>query len=70
MKNMLDVQRLLKRFGAFIYTGDRLGDMELMQEELTELYKSQLIDAEEYQLAKIILMREARQWKAKNEPEN
>lgn len=43
-----DVQKLLKRFGTFIYTGDPLGDYELWQDELLELYKMKLIDDEEF----------------------
>ncbi|NAP01271.1 DUF910 family protein [Halomonas sp. MG34] len=31
MKTIYDVQQLLKRYGSFVYTGDRLGDLELME---------------------------------------
>ena len=32
IRTMEDVRRLLKRFGIWIYTGDRLGDLEMMEE--------------------------------------
>ncbi|MBY6269447.1 YqgQ family protein, partial [Parageobacillus thermoglucosidasius] len=52
-------QQLLKRFGTIIYIGDRLADLELMEEELKELYQSQLIDVKDYQMALLILRHEA-----------
>ncbi|MEN2765986.1 YqgQ family protein [Ornithinibacillus xuwenensis] len=58
MKTIYDVQQILKRFGTFIYTGDRLVDMELMQIEINELYKAGCIDIEEYQLAILLLRKE------------
>ena len=42
MKTVYDVQQLLKKFGTIIYIGDRLADLELMEEELKQLYQSQL----------------------------
>ncbi|AEH47227.1 YqgQ family protein [Parageobacillus thermoglucosidasius] len=59
MKTVYDVQQLLKRFGTIIYIGDRLADLELMEEELKELYQSQLIDVKDYQMALLILRHEA-----------
>ena len=41
---ILDVHNLLKRFGILVYTGDRLGDLELMAEELQELFDLGLIE--------------------------
>ena len=58
MKTIYDVQQLLKRFGTFIYVGDRLADLELMEEEVKEIYKSQLIDVKEFQMAMMLLRRE------------
>ena len=58
MNSVYDVQQILKRFGTFIYTGNRLGDMELMQSEINELYKVGVIDVEEFRLAMLILRRE------------
>ena len=58
MNTIYDVQQLLKRFGTFIYVGDRLADWELMEEEVKEIYKSQLIDVKEFQMAMMLLRRE------------
>jgi len=58
MNTIYDVQQLLKRFGTFIYVGDRLADLELMEAEVREIYKSQLIDAKEFQMAMMLLRRE------------
>ncbi|MBA2873473.1 YqgQ family protein [Thermaerobacillus caldiproteolyticus] len=59
MKTVYDVQQLLKKFGTIIYVGDRLADLELMEEELKELYQSQLVDVKDYQMALLILRHEA-----------
>ncbi|AIM15604.1 MULTISPECIES: YqgQ family protein [Neobacillus] len=58
MKTIYDIQQLLKRFGTVIYIGDRVADLELMEEELKELYKSQLIETKDYQTALLILRQE------------
>lgn len=58
---MYDVQQILKRFGTYIYTGDRLGDIELMASEIEELYQSEFIQNNEYFMAKLVLRKEARQ---------
>ncbi|HLR74477.1 MAG TPA: YqgQ family protein [Virgibacillus sp.] len=58
MKTMFDVQQLLKRFGIFIYTGDRLSDLELMGIEIDALHESTLLTHNEYMLAKLILKKE------------
>ena len=58
MKTVYDVQQILKKFGTFIYTGNRLSDMELMQSEINELYNFGFVDVEEYRLAILILRRE------------
>ncbi|WP_047979916.1 YqgQ family protein [Ornithinibacillus contaminans] len=58
MKTVYDVQQVLKRFGTFIYTGNRLGDLELMQLEIQELYKIGVLDAEEFKLALLVLRQE------------
>ncbi|NWN97805.1 MAG: YqgQ family protein [Bacillus sp. (in: Bacteria)] len=44
MKTIYDIQQLLKQFGTIIYVGDRLADLQLMESEVTELFRSQLID--------------------------
>ncbi len=58
MKTMLDVRNLLKRFGTFIYTGDRLGDAQLMIMEIEELKEQGLISQEEYLQAILLLRKE------------
>lgn len=58
MKTMLDVRNLLKRFGIFIYTGDRKGDAELMEMELTDLHNQGLVQQDDFLKAKILLLKE------------
>ena len=52
---MIDVYELLKKFGTFIYTGDRIGDLELIEDEIKELYKSRMIESSQYQSAILII---------------
>ena len=35
--------QLLKRFGIYVYTKDRVADLEIMEEEIKELYAMQMI---------------------------
>ncbi|MFC4022793.1 YqgQ family protein [Oceanobacillus longus] len=58
MNSIYDIQQLLKRYGTFIYTGDRLGDLNLMEMEIDELYQMKFIKIQEYQVAKLLLVRE------------
>ncbi|CRK84131.1 YqgQ family protein [Neobacillus massiliamazoniensis] len=58
MKTIYEIQQYLKKFGTIIYIGDRVADLELMESELKELYKSQLIEVREYQTALLILRHE------------
>ena len=58
MKTLYDVQQLLKQFGVVVYLGKRLYDIEMMKIELEALYKSALIDKENYLIADMILRRE------------
>ena len=67
MKTIYDIQQLLKKFGSFIYVGDRLADLELMEQEIKELYQSQLIDVKEYQSAILLLRQEIAVEKDKRE---
>lgn len=60
---MYDVQQLLKRFGVFIYTGDRLGDLQLMDIELNELMESNLIDQQQFTASKLVLRHEINRMK-------
>ena len=58
MKTLYDVQQLLKQFGVVVYLGKRLYDIEMMKIQLEALYKSALIDKENYLIAEMILRRE------------
>lgn len=58
METVYDVRQLLKRFGIFIYLGERLADLNLMELEIAELYKSQCISVKDYQSAILILRNE------------
>jgi len=58
MKTIYDIQQFLKKFGTYIYVGDRLADLELMEAELSELYQSQLIEEKEFQTALFLLRHE------------
>lgn len=60
MNTVYHVGQILKRFGTYIYTSNRLGDIELMESEVRELYKSGFITIEEYQQSLLILKREIR----------
>ena len=60
MKSMIDIYNLLKQFGIYIYTGDRLGDLELIADEVKELYKTRLIESKDYQTAMLLIRQEER----------
>lgn len=51
MKTMRDIYDLLKNYGTYIYTGDRLGDLLLMEEEIRTLFKARAIDTRDFQAA-------------------
>ncbi len=58
MKSILEIRELLKRYGTFIYSGDRVADLELMEAEVKELYEAKLIEPKEYQFAILLLRQE------------
>ncbi|WP_173916147.1 YqgQ family protein [Halobacillus sp. Marseille-Q1614] len=58
MKTIYDVQQLLKKFGTFIYIGDRLAELELMEQEVMELYQSQCLSKEQFEMAILLLRSE------------
>lgn len=60
MKTIYDIQQLLKRFGIFVYTGNRLADLELMEAEIRELHQLELIDNTEFTSAVLLLRQEQR----------
>lgn len=55
MKTLYDVMQLLKSYGTVIYTGDRNADLDLMEDEIRELYKQQFISAKDFSSALLIL---------------
>lgn len=59
MDKMMDIYDLLKKYGTYIYTLDRLGDLALMEDEIRELYKANVLDSKDYQMALLILRQEA-----------
>ncbi|RTR35268.1 DUF910 family protein [Robertmurraya yapensis] len=67
MKSIYDIQQFLKSFGTIIYIGDRVATLELMEEELKDLYKAQLIETKEFQTAILILRHEIQMLKDKKE---
>ncbi|WP_150284106.1 YqgQ family protein [Rummeliibacillus sp. TYF-LIM-RU47] len=60
METVYDVMQLLKRFGTFVYTKNRVGDLQLMEIDLVELYKGGLIEAQDFQFARHILRTETK----------
>ncbi|MEK4628054.1 MAG: YqgQ family protein [Solibacillus sp.] len=66
MKSMLDIIGLLKKYGIYIYTQDRIGDLHLMEDEIKELYKSKFIETQDFQMALLILRQEEQRLKAGN----
>jgi uncharacterized protein YqgQ len=69
LKTIYDIQQLLKRFGTFIYIGDRIADLELMETEIKELYSSQLIETADFQSAIMLLRHEIRLEREKRQAE-
>lgn len=58
LQNMVDLRKFLRRFGLIVYTGDRLGDLELMEEELSELHRAGILEQEAHLKAKMLIQRE------------
>ncbi|WP_408006761.1 YqgQ family protein [Pseudalkalibacillus sp. A8] len=58
MKTILDVQQFLKRFGTFIYTGNRSADLEMYSSEIQELFQNGMISNEEFRKAILIIKSE------------
>jgi len=58
LSSIYHVQQLLKRFGIFVYIGDRVTNLEMMEMEIRDLYQSHLIDAHDFQKAILLLRRE------------
>ncbi|WP_379970218.1 YqgQ family protein [Ectobacillus sp. sgz5001026] len=66
MTSIYDIQQVLKKFGTFIYTGDRLADLELMHDELVELYHAQLIEKQLFDSSILVLKQEMQRVKGKS----
>lgn len=60
MKTIYDIQQFLKKFGTIIYVGDRIATLELMRDEIQELYRSQLMETKDFQTAILLLRQEIR----------
>ncbi|MCP1145228.1 YqgQ family protein [Lysinibacillus endophyticus] len=58
MKTMKDIYDLLKQYGIYIYTRDRIGDLILMEDEVRELYKARVLDPKDFQSAMLIIRSE------------
>ncbi|MDQ0183738.1 uncharacterized protein YqgQ [Cytobacillus kochii] len=65
VKSFYDVQQLLKAYGAIIYMGERLLDIEMMELEVSELYKAKIIEVDTYRDALLVLRAEREKEKKK-----
>lgn len=59
MDKMLDIYELLKTYGTYIYTRDPMGDLMLMEDEIRELYKANVLDIKDYQMALLLIRQES-----------
>lgn len=55
MKTLYDVQALLRRFGTYVYFGDRKAELEFMLSELAELYAGEMMTREDFLTATMIV---------------
>lgn len=60
MKTIYDIQQFLKKFGTIIYVRDRVANLELMRDEVQELYRMNLMETQDYQMAMLLLRQEIR----------
>ncbi|WP_079476816.1 YqgQ family protein [Marinococcus halophilus] len=60
MESMTEIRTWLRTVGAFIYTKNRLMDLDLMEEEIKEAYRNGLLDVRMYQTALLTIKRERR----------
>lgn len=55
IQTMMDVRAFMRKFGYIIYTGDVAGDVELIKEEVMELYQAKLLEKDDFiQLMSVI----------------
>ncbi|RXI99462.1 DUF910 family protein [Anaerobacillus alkaliphilus] len=66
MKTMYELRQFLQKHGAFIYTGDRAGDLELFEMELRQLYEWNMIDVLTLQQGLLILKKELSEYQKGN----
>lgn len=59
MKDYLGVLQLLKRFGIYVYTGNRKDDIDMVRTEVKDLYDNGLLMKEDYLKAVLILRSES-----------
>ncbi|MBF0710080.1 MULTISPECIES: YqgQ family protein [unclassified Gemella] len=58
MRNFYDIQQLLKSYGIVVYMKDRRHYLDLVDFEVRELYKRELIPQKEFLLAISIINQE------------
>ena len=58
MKTIYDVQQYLKKYGAILYIGDRIGDLQLLKAEIKELNNAQLMNKQDFETAIFLLNQE------------
>ena len=58
MKSIVEIQSYLSSMGTIIYTGNRIADLELMMEELSECYQNGILSVVDYQKAKLVILHE------------
>ncbi|GGA54874.1 hypothetical protein GCM10007416_30100 [Kroppenstedtia guangzhouensis] len=60
LRNMVDLRNLLRQYGLMVYTGDRMGDLDLMESELDDLHRAGLLEREIFLQAKMLIHSEKR----------
>jgi len=58
LKDLYDVNQLLKRFGTIIYVGDKKAELDLIEDELKALFQNQLITKDQYLKGLMIINKE------------
>lgn len=66
MRTVYDVAQLLKKHGIIVYLGKREYDIEMMEFELTELFRHNILDRDLYGTARGILKQELLKEKKQN----
>ncbi|EIZ3606057.1 YqgQ family protein [Listeria monocytogenes] len=66
MKTVYDVAQLLRKHGIIVYLGKRQYDIEMMEYEITELFKHNILDRELFVRARSILKQELIKEQRKN----